>query len=348
MIADGGSGAGGGATDAVGGTPDLVFGRGVLAAAVSTLPRPYALVTQAEPLESAPPALVGGAAHVAVVSSLEERVLDRLSSEVPEVGGVLGLGGGMAMDSAKFLAWRRGVSLFEAPSAVSVDACVTNTIAVRAGGRVEYRGFVVADRVFVDFDLIGTAPVQMNRAGVGDLLSIHTALWDWRRGARHGHVQLVPSLVTRAEAVLDRIEALGEELRDVSDRAVEVIVRAYLEINDMAIDLGHAQVEEGSEHYFVYCLEQVAGRSFIHGEIVTLGAVLMSYLQGRRTERPIRIAQLAGVRWRPGELGISGEELAATLRRLPSFVREASLPYSVINETSFDDVLIRELEELTS
>jgi glycerol dehydrogenase-like iron-containing ADH family enzyme len=95
-------------------------------------------------------------------------------------------------------------------------------------------------------------------------------------------------------------------------------------------------------------LEQVAGRSFIHGEIVTLGAVLMSYLQGRRTERPIRIAQLAGVRWRPGELGISGEELAATLRRLPSFVREASLPYSVINETSFDDVLIRELEELTS
>ena len=144
------------------------------------------------------------------------------------------------------------------------------------------------------------------------------------------------------------MESLSGEIRDVSDRAVEAIVRAYLEVNDMVAELGHAQVEEGSEHYFVYCLERVTGRSFVHGEVVSLGTVLMGFLQGGRTDRPLKIAERAGVRWRATELGISREELIETLRRLPSFVRESSLSYSVINEVSFDEASINHLVELAS
>ena len=135
------------------------------------------------------------------------------------------------------------------------------------------------------------------------------------------------------------MESLSGEIRDVSDRAVEAIVRAYLEVNDMVAELGHAQVEEGSEHYFVYCLERVTGRSFVHGEVVSLGTVLMGFLQGGRTDRPLKIAERAGVRWRATELGISREEL---------IVRESSLSYSVINEVSFDEASINHLVELAS
>jgi len=334
--------------DVAGHAPQLVFGRGILAPAIADLPRPYALLAQPEPLEFVPPEVRGEAAYVGWVTSLEEEVLERWDRLVPPVAAVLGLGGGTAMDSAKYVAWRRGLALFEAPSAVSVDASVTNTVAVRSGGRVEYRGFVTADRVFVDFGLVQTAPVQMNRAGVGDLLSIHTALWDWRLADERGRSRLVPAFAERAETILDRVESLSGEIRDVSDRAVEAIVRAYLEVNDMVAELGHAQVEEGSEHYFVYCLERVTGRSFVHGEVVSLGTVLMGFLQGGRTDRPLKIAERAGVRWRATELGISREELIETLRRLPSFVRESSLSYSVINEVSFDEASINHLVELAS
>jgi glycerol dehydrogenase-like iron-containing ADH family enzyme len=34
--------------------------------------------------------------------------------------------------------------------------------------------------VIVDAALIRTAPAHLNRGGVGDILSIHTALYDWR------------------------------------------------------------------------------------------------------------------------------------------------------------------------
>jgi len=323
------------------GSPRLVFGDGVLARGAGQIPRPYALLAQPEPLRQADPGVRDLAGHVRLVTSLREADLAELEQLVPDVAAVLGLGGGTAMDAAKFLAWRRGVPLLLAPSAVSVDASVTNTIAVRAGRGVEYRGFVVAEAVFVDFGLIGQAPPRMNRAGAGDLLSIHTALRDWELGAGHGGAELVPEAASRAAQILQTIERLAGDIRAVSRRGIEAVVRAYLEINELATALGHAQLEEGSEHYFAYCLESVTGRTFIHGEAVTLGAVLMSALQDNQPGRVRATADAAGIRWRPADLGLGEDDLAVTLSRLPGFVRDTALPWSVIDEEPIDEAAVR-------
>lgn len=327
---------------------ELVFGDHILAHAVASMPHPYALVAQPEPLQHVDQRIVRGAAQVVMASSLAEEELERTAKHAPGVAAVLGLGGGTAMDTAKFLALHQGVSLLQAPSVVSVDASVTPQVAVRAGDRVEYRGHIVAERVLVDFSLIRQAPYRLNRAGGGDLLSIHTALWDWRHGAGRpgaGVPPVVPEVARRAEQILATVTALAAEIRAVSRRGIEAIVRSYLEISEMATALGHAQLEEGSEHYFVYCLERVTGRPLIHGEAVTLGAVLMSELQHNDPAGVRAFAAATGTRWRASDLGLRPDDVAATLRRLPSYVRDAGLPWSVIDEARLDEVAITRLAE---
>jgi glycerol-1-phosphate dehydrogenase [NAD(P)+] len=314
----------------------LLIGHGVLADALAELPAGYVLISQPGPLEHAPPICTARARTVLHAVSLERSRLERLSADWPGAPAIVGIGGGVVMDSAKWLAHATGAPLVLAPSIVSADACVTNSIAVRDGGRVVYTGFVEAQRVVVDVDLVRRAPARLNRAGVGDLLSIHTALWDWSAGERAGRGTVDVGIARRAAEVLDSVDRIADGLRDVSDQALRAIMAGYAEINDMTMALGHPQMEEGSEHYLGYLIEHQTGRSFVHGELVTLGVLLMSSLQGNDTARARSIADRCGVLWRPEDLGLSAEVLSRALLALHAYVRESGFAHSVADERPLD------------
>lgn len=324
--------------------PPIRVGDGLLGATLRSIEEPWALVTQPEPLALLPPSLVGAVAAVHVVDSLAEVDLEGLAGSLPaEVRTVVGFGGGMAADAAKWAAWRRGTRLVLAPSIVSVDAVVTNTVAVRRRGGIAYEGFVVADEIVLDPSLVRTAPARLNRAGIGDLLSIHTGLFDWRLGARAGKLAFDPDVAVAVGAVLDRVERLAREIRAVSDAGLEAVLRAYAEVNALCLRVGHSGPEEGSEHYFGYRLEALTGRSFVHGELIGLGTVLMATLQENSPERAVGILDGCGVAWRPGDQDLADDLLVEALSGLPAFVREQGLPHSIVDEAPLSAPEAREL-----
>ena len=313
--------------------PPIVVGPGRLLEELGAIEGPWVLVTQAEPLALLPLEVTRRAAAIRTITSLAATDLEALAGGLAlGTRWVVGIGGGMALDAAKWCAWRRSTRLLLAPAIVSVDAMVTNTIAVREGGGIVYRGFVVADRIVVDPDLIRRAPARLNRAGIGDLLSIHTGLADWRLGAAAGSITFDEEIAAASAAVLDRVEAVAPEIGAVSAAGLGAIVRAYAEVNALCLRVGHSGLEEGSEHYFGYRLEQVTGRSFVHGELIGLGTVLMAALQENDPTRAVRLLDTCRVAWRPADQALERGVLVLALAGLPTFVRSQGLPHSVIDE----------------
>ena len=323
--------------------PDLRVGHDILGDAIENLSGSYALISQPGPLRQVSRAIVDGAAARFETHSLDEHVLRSLAASVPSVDHIVGIGGGMVMDAAKFVAWQRRTHLLLAPSIVSVDAAVTNTVAIRREGRVEYDGFVIAEPIVADLGLISTAPARLNRAGVGDLLSILTGRFDWSLGAKAGTIAFDVDIDAEAARVLEALYAMADDVAAVTDKALEHIIRAYAAVNALLLDVGHSGPEEGSEHYFGYAVEAATGRSFVHGEIISLGTVLMSGLQRNDQRQAAAFLDRCGVGWRPEQLGLDGTALAEILSGLPRFVREAGLPHSIIDETTFDRTTVASL-----
>ncbi len=238
----------------------------------------FAVATMEIPWQVTRDRLGATPAAVMMVDSMEIDVIERQIAEVPECDTVVGIGGGQAIDLAKYLAWKRGIRLVSIPTVLSVDAFVTPAAGIRRNHEVEYVGKTSPDPLVVDYDLVRTAPPELNIAGVGDLLSIHTATFDWSLADQAGKSEFPFSHfdVNKAREFLNDVLDLASEIRDCTDRGLQAIVDGYMCINTICLPAGHYRVEEGSEHYLFYELEERLKRPFVHGNIVGLGIYLLS------------------------------------------------------------------------
>jgi hypothetical protein len=69
----------------------------------------------------------------------------------------------------------------------------------------------------------------------------------------------------------------------------------------------------------------------------------MSGLQDNDQARAVTFLDRCGVEWRPGQLGLERETLERIILGLPTFVREAGLPHSIIDEAVIDSTAVSQL-----
>jgi glycerol-1-phosphate dehydrogenase [NAD(P)+] len=251
---------------------------------------------------------------------------------------VVGLGGGTALDTAKFLAWKRGLPLVLIPTITSVDAGFTDAIGIRSDGRVRYVGTIEPEEVVLDIALIRSAPPRLNRAGVGDILSCHTGLHDWRAAVAAGEgIEWDEAAAALGTSLLHEMESQLDDIAGVTDDGIRFLADAYRRIGAACSALGHSRFEEGSEHFWAYAYEHATGAHHVHGELISFAVVALSHLQDNDPAFAHRIVDAAGVRAHPDDLGITREQFAHSVVGLRAYSHAEGL-----------DVGVADLRDLTA
>jgi glycerol-1-phosphate dehydrogenase [NAD(P)+] len=277
------------------------------------------------------------------VATMAEEEVERVTDSLPPLDGVLGLGGGSCMDFAKYVAWKQNAPCLLAPSIVSVDACLTDAIAVRRDGRVHYLGQVYPQEVLVDFDVICKAPPELNRAGAGDILSIHTALSDWKRAHDDNGEAYSEEIATASRALLETLSNRAEDIRNATPLGVQTLVELFNAEVRLCYQMGNSRPEEGSEHFWAYNLEFRTGRSFVHGDLIALGILLMSGLQENDVKGVKERIQALGLKHTPEDLHLSHETVCESLLTARDYAIEDQLAYSVLHARPIDTSLANHL-----
>ena len=258
---------------------------------------------------------------------------------------VYGIGGGLAIDTAKYVAAAKGLPLVALPTILSTDAFLTDATGIRENGCVHYVPSKAPDTVIVDMDVLCNAPASMRASGAADVLSIATALWDWQEaekmGANPSNQQLTPQAVDIASTLL---QTLLDNAREIG-RGTPTGLKLLLDLLCMEVQLcyqcGHSRVEEGSEHYFVYAIENHLtpteegcldsetknGTPLLHGELVGLGILLMAVLQSQPWTQYRHALECLQINYFPS--AVARDAIAETLINLSDYVAQRQLPYTV-------------------
>ncbi len=279
------------------------------------------------------------------VNSVEKQWIEDQINELPEFDTIVGIGGGMAIDVAKYISWKLDKKLVSIPTILSVDAFTTPAAGVRVNHDVEYLGIASPNPLIIDYDLLRSAPKELNIAGVGDLFSIHTASFDWQYANSKGKSEYPYSqyAIDSGKKILDFIYDNIGNIKENNDNGLRSIVEAYISLNTICLPIDHFRIEEGSEHYLFYELEERLKRPFIHGNIIGLGIYLLSRLQ---RNDPLFITETmdeSGLIYHPNSMNIKRKDLRDSLLSLKSYVKSKDkLWFTIIDDSNIDEEWIDE------
>ncbi len=245
---------------------------------------------------------------------------------------VYSVGGGLVADAAKYMAARLGLPLVMLPTALSVDAFLTSASGIRRDGCVYYIETKPPETLILDLDVIAAAPEWIRAAGITDVLSIAAGCWDWKFAHEQGKnppgMEFISWVYENAQSILhgalDCAEAAGRGDRDGLKTLYDCLAMEVQLCNQ----IGHARPEEGSEHYFAYCAENLTGPGWPHGDLVGPGIRIMARLQGQDTdplEAALKACHIPLDRIPP-------KIIQQTLHDLPGYVNKHNLPYGIAHE----------------
>lgn len=236
--------------------------------------------------EIAAPLLAGLAAEkVEIVARYQisdnsfEQAIDLFTRLPLGASAVVGLGGGKALDVAKYVALLAKLPYLAVPTSLSNDGFCSPQSSLAVGGQRRSLAAAMPFGVVIDTSVCIRAPKVLTLSGVGDLAAKFTAIFDWKL-AFHA----VGEAVDDFAALLSDGSVHAFLARPTLDEEGIRLLATSLLFNGVAMEVcGSSRPASGSEHLISHALDKLSARPRLHGLQVGVATYLVSLLQQRQS-----------------------------------------------------------------
>lgn len=215
----------------------------------------------------------------------------KLFSQLPnKVTAIVGLGGGKALDVAKYAASLGGLPYFAVPTSLSNDGFCSPQSSLLVQGKRRSLPAAIPFGLIIDTEVCREAPLALTLSGVGDLVAKFTAVRDWKL-AFHACDELVDDFA----AMLSDGSVHAYLSHPMFDADGMRLLATALMMNGIAMVMcGSSRPASGSEHLISHALDQITQRPRLHGLQVGVASYLISRLQGEYHERIDQLFHVTG------------------------------------------------------
>jgi glycerol-1-phosphate dehydrogenase [NAD(P)+] len=189
---------------------------------------------------------------------------------------VIGLGGGKALDVAKYAAFLAGKPMYAVPTSLSNDGFCSPQSSLTMGGARRSLPAHLPFAVVVDTAVCLEAPRVLWWSGVGDLSAKVTAVRDWKLSYHATGEPVDDFAALLSDATVSQFFGRPEH----DDEGMRLLGTALM-LNGIAMAVcGSSRPASGAEHLISHALDATSDRPRLHGLQVGVATYLVSRLQG--------------------------------------------------------------------
>ena len=211
--------------------------------------------------------------------SKDIKKIDEYIKKLKGIDTVISFGGGSTIDIGKYISYKLNIKYICIPSMLSTNSYSTNKVALIDNGKKITLQAKMPDEIIIDNNILKLSKNE-NLYGLADVLSIYTALYDWKIANEDINEKIDKNIYNQANMLLDEV------LQFINNNSFDTIIENNMELFKFIGIAGYitnlygtGRPESGSEHIMAKEIER--NIDIPHGMSVSVGILLMSNVQKR-------------------------------------------------------------------
>lgn len=187
----------------------------------------------------------------------DEAAIESVRAELDGVDVIVGIGSGVIQDLCKYVAFYAELPYVIVATAPSMDGYASDGAAMILKGMKETVKAGLPKAIVADTEVLKAAPLDMIKAGYGDIIGKYSALCDWKLSAAVNGEYFCQYIYDTTYSMIEATLSTAKGLLERSEESVRVLTEALVIIGIMMSFAGSSRPASGSEHHLSHFFEIV-------------------------------------------------------------------------------------------
>ena len=219
-----------------------------------------------------------------------EEAIERVRADLADCEAIVALGSGVIQDLCKYVSHFAKIPYIVVATAPSMDGYASDGAAMILHGMKETVKAGLPRAIVCDIDILKNAPLDMIKAGYGDIIGKFSALCDWRLANIVNGEYLCEFVYSTTESMVEKTLSVVKGLMERDEESIATLTEALITVGIMMSFAGSSRPASGSEHHLSHFFEIVGivrgEEYFPHGIDVAYSAIVTASIREELMETP--------------------------------------------------------------
>lgn len=213
----------------------------------------------------------------------DERAIEAVTRAIDGVELIVGVGSGVIQDLCKYVSFFEKIPYMIVATAPSMDGYASNGAAMILEGMKTTVAAGLPRAIVADTAVLADAPLEMIKAGYGDIIGKYSALCDWRLSNIVNGEYLCEYIYDTTYEMIEKTLAAAKGLLARDEESIKTLMEALVIVGIMMSFAGSSRPASGSEHHLSHFFEIVGivkGEPyFAHGVDVAYSTIVTTEIR---------------------------------------------------------------------